>query len=109
MISPVRLAPAISLFLWACASELPEPRVENVDATRSQDQCAALAELRRGRELVVRNCAGCHALKTPQSLPKSAWNRVVDDMRRKHGVQLSDADASAIVTYMNQMASETSL
>lgn len=108
MISPIRLASAFALLFWACTSELPEPRSEHVDLTRGQDQGAALAELRRGRELVVRNCAGCHALTLPNSLPKGAWNRVVDEMRRKHGVQLSDGDAAAIVTYMNQMAGEPS-
>jgi mono/diheme cytochrome c family protein len=92
--------------LSACGSALPEPRLEDTTSVAGS-QAVSLDELRRGRQAVVAHCAGCHAIRTPDSLPARDWPAVVDNMRNQQHVQLSDSEAAAIVAYLSTMASKT--
>jgi mono/diheme cytochrome c family protein len=88
----------------SCGSALPEPRLED---TPNSDKPGAesLIELQRGRALTIANCAGCHALKLPHSMPPEAWASEVRSMRRERGLRLTDSEADAIAAYMRAMAS----
>ncbi|MGE0400084.1 MAG: hypothetical protein AB7T06_25430 [Kofleriaceae bacterium] len=57
--------------LGACAPSLPHATA--VDADRANVE---LAELERGRSIVLKKCGGCH--KPP--LPTDAWQPVMADM-----------------------------
>jgi mono/diheme cytochrome c family protein len=83
-----------------CAAGLPHPNSEDVDQAVQRWPGTTVAELGRGRELYVRTCAGCHALKSPDAVPPAQWEREVADMRRRHGVTLKDDEADSIIRYL---------
>lgn len=63
----------------ACATlAQPTPVDAAWAATRWPD--ATEDELRRGRALYVKRCAGCHALRLPERYPASTWEHHVDEM-----------------------------
>jgi mono/diheme cytochrome c family protein len=90
-----------SLVAAACGGPAV-PRPTAADATRGQERFAdlTLADLQHGRTLYVGRCGGCHALKPPSELPAEQWQAEVAEMRQKNGVELSDAEAEAIVRYL---------
>ena len=57
-----------------------------------------------GRSLYVESCRGCHALKLPHEIPAEQWAHEVAEMRQKQAVELSDAEADAIVRYLWSLA-----
>jgi len=83
-----------------CAAGLPHPGPEDASQASARWPGTTVAELGRGRELYVRTCAGCHALKSPDAVPPAQWEREVTEMRGRHGVSLSDDEADAIIRYL---------
>lgn len=106
MNTPARLhAIAIAMALVAavgiagCASAIPHPKESDVSAAREAGyQDATLPQLARGRDLYVQNCAGCHALFTPEQRTPEQWPDDVADMRQD--TELTDAEADAVTRYL---------
>lgn len=88
----------------SCSTALPEPRLEDTSSSE-QHLAASLGALQRGRALTIANCAGCHALKLPHSVPPEAWAAEVRAMRRERGLRITDDEADAIIVYLRAMAS----
>lgn len=84
----------------ACSAGLPQPTAADASRAKARWPSASLEELDRGRDLYVRKCAGCHALKSPGEIEPGRWEKEVAEMRQDHEVELSDAEASAIVQYL---------
>jgi hypothetical protein len=63
-----------------------------------------LSDLERGRALYVERCRGCHALKLPHEVPAERWAQEVGEMREQQSVELTDAQADAIVRYLWSLA-----
>lgn len=73
----------------------PPPHATAADAARAN---VALAELERGRTIVVGKCAACH--KPP--LPTDRWQPVMDDMAKRSRL---DAEQRHLVEqYLSVMA-----
>jgi len=101
------LAFPLLLAVWGCGgSPIPQPTA--ADASRGSVHFAdlTLSELNQGRSLYVSRCGSCHVLKRPLELPPEQWQTEVTEMRQKNGVQLSDAEARAIIRYLTVAASE---
>jgi mono/diheme cytochrome c family protein len=92
--------------LVACGGS-PIPRPTQADAARGSARFPGLtlAELSQGRTLYVSRCGSCHTLKPPAELTAKRWETEVGEMRANNGVQLSDAEAQAIVRYLTVAAS----
>jgi mono/diheme cytochrome c family protein len=88
-----------------CAAGLPHPSAADASQASARWPGTTVAELGRGRELYVRTCAGCHALKSPDAVPAGQWEREVTEMRGRHGVSLSDEEADFIIRYLYSVGS----
>jgi cytochrome c5 len=87
--------------LAACGgSAIPQPTAADASRGRAHFPGLTLNELQQGRSLYVSRCGSCHVLKRPAELSATQWQSEVDDMRSKNGVELSDAEAQAIVRYL---------
>lgn len=76
----MRLA-ALAL-LAACAR--PPPVATEADAARAH---VALAELERGRSLLLARCGSCHDTPLPSREPAADWPRRVGDMAARAGLR----------------------
>ena len=56
-----------------------------------------------GKEIFVRMCANCHALKrvTKVRFPKKFWESVVDDMVSR-GAEGTEEEASVVISYLSR-------
>ena len=98
LLGPVVLCAAL---LAACGgSAIPEPSASDASRGAAHFPDVTLAELEHGRSLYVSRCGSCHVLKRPMELPAERWEGEVAEMRSKHGVKLSDAEAQAIARYL---------
>ena len=71
----VRLALGLALGLAACHSA--PPRATALDAQRGNVE---LAELQRGRALMVTKCGNCHRPPLPSEHPAASWPEKLDEM-----------------------------
>lgn len=97
---PLQFWAALAFLAAACGSALPSPTPTDVALASKRWPDASAHQLEQGRSLYARKCASCHALKTPEEVPPEQWSGEVADMRARKGVQLSDAEADAIVRYL---------
>jgi len=95
---------ASAALLVACASGLREPTSADAERARAKYADASLDELSHGRALYVARCAGCHALKSPDSIAPEKWRGEVRAMRKERGVALAEADGEAIVRYLEAVS-----
>ena len=86
--------------LAACSTGLPHPTASDASRAAARWPGASVEDLSQGRELYVRSCAGCHALKSPTEVPPGQWAHEVQDMRQRHGVSLTDREADLMVRYL---------
>ena len=98
----------ISLLLlglpWACAGLLPEPRVEDLARSNTSYPGLQLLDLRQGRALYMKNCAGCHALHAPSQLDSFQWERIMSKMQLK--AKINDSTKDSIMKYLLTFAKE---
>jgi len=83
-----------------CAAGLPAPTSADVVRASQRYPGATAERLAEGRSLYVKNCAGCHTLKSPAEVPAAQWAEEVEEMRQEHGVRLTDDEASAMTAYL---------
>lgn len=87
--------------LAACGGRaVPEPTAADASRGSAHFPDLTLGELHQGRSLYLSRCGSCHALKRPAELLPEQWQVEVNEMRNKNGVELSDAEARAIVRYL---------
>jgi hypothetical protein len=91
--------------LSSCASSLREPTAADAERLRAKYGDASRAELARGRDRYVARCAGCHALKDPDSVAPQRWRAEVGQMRQKFGVVLDEGEGEAIIRYLEAVSS----
>jgi len=86
--------------IGACAPALPHATGEDVRIARTRWPAVSARDLEAGRELYVRYCAGCHALKTPDAVEPERWSAEVARMRELEDVKMNDSDAELVVRYL---------
>jgi cytochrome c5 len=67
--------------LAACTP--PPPLVTPADADRTH---LAMADLQRGRDLLLAKCGGCHDVPLPSSQTPAQWGPRMDDMAQRAGL-----------------------
>lgn len=77
--------------ILGCASALYVPSGEMADKQ-------LLAELRKGRELYIRNCSSCHNLYLPDQFEQHAWEFQLMEMQKK--ALISDETRELIFKYI---------
>jgi len=93
------ILPLVLLALpWACAGLLPEPRAEDLVRSNPTYPGLQLLDLRQGRSLYMRNCAGCHALHAPSQLDRLQWERTMAKMQLK--AKIDDGTRDNIMKYL---------
>jgi len=74
---------ALLVVLAGCVRPAP-PVATAVDADRAHVE---LAELERGRELLVKKCGGsCHVVPLPTQHAPAEWPRMLDEMSERSGL-----------------------
>jgi Cytochrome c1 len=63
---------------------------------------ASLAELKKGRQLYISNCASCHSLYEPERYDTARWRRIMDRMAPKS--HLNDENKALIWKYVTKGA-----
>jgi len=93
------------LTLSACEASLPAPLAS--DAARLEGSLAgsSVRDLEQGRTLYSQRCAGCHALRAPESETPESWRREVHQMRATKGVRISDDEERRITAYLISISS----
>ena len=61
---------------------------------------ASLAELKKGRELYINNCASCHTLYEPERYDTARWNRIMNKMAPK--AHINNQDKALILKYVTK-------
>ena len=90
---------SVLLLLLAAACGGTPPPATPADAQRAN---VALAELERGRTLLIQKCRGCHRPPVPSERPASDWPHEVGEMAERSKV---DADEQrAIALYLVTLA-----
>lgn len=98
------LALLIPLLPLACASLLPEPRLEDVARVQGTWPQLQLSDLRDGRKLYVTHCSGCHSLHPPGELTGREWEKVMVKMQVK--ARIEDGTRDRIMKYLLTYARE---
>jgi len=75
-----RLSASLLLCAAACAPSVLAPTEADARRAAAANPGATEADLRRGYELYLTRCAGCHALHRPQELAPGQWPRVLQKM-----------------------------
>ncbi len=101
------LLPALLVVFWACSPGLPQPDARDASRAQTRWPDSSLDELGRGRELYVKSCSGCHALKAPTAVDPAQWDAKVSKMRKRHGVKITDEEADVIVRYLWTVATRS--
>ncbi len=93
---------ALALVVATACATLAEPTPVDAAwaATRWPD--ATEDELRRGRALYVKRCAGCHALRLPERYPSSTWAEHVDEMAKR--AKLPGDEREVMLRYLVTMS-----
>ncbi|MEZ4368017.1 MAG: hypothetical protein R2939_17315 [Kofleriaceae bacterium] len=70
-----------ALGLAACARRVPPPVTPAaVDHAQARWADASVAQLERGRAVLMARCAGCHLTPLPSDLAAAAWPANLDEM-----------------------------
>lgn len=77
------------------------PVATEADATRSN---AALGDLKRGRELLIGNCSGCHLPPSPRDHRAADWPSEVAEMRER--AKLTPDEVALITQYLTAFADQ---
>ncbi len=80
----------IIAFLISCSSKLYTP----IQSTAT----ISLAELQKGRNLYITNCASCHQLYEPNKYNATEWVTIVDEMQPK--AKITDEQKKLIYDYL---------
>lgn len=75
------------------------PVATEADATREN---VALADLQRGRDLLIHHCSGCHLTPSPRDHRAADWPAEVDEMRERS--KLEPAEVALITQYLTAFA-----
>jgi cytochrome c5 len=78
----VVVAAAMSLSIGCATSSGSLPLPEQLTAPSRAGAEDDIASMRRGRALVVTECATCHRLYWPQECSPEEWERIIRDMGR---------------------------
>lgn len=81
--------------LAGCAVYAPEP-----DARMAGGDESRLSDLRRGRELYVGKCSGCHSLIPVDRFDDARWGAEVEEMLRLKKVRLDRPDQDRLLLYL---------
>lgn len=85
-----------------CAGLLPEPRVEDLVRSNPTYPGLQLSDLRQGRALYMKYCAGCHALHAPSERDSLQWERSMSKMQLK--AKIDDGTKDSIMKYLQTFA-----
>ena len=77
--------------LMSCASQLYTP-LESVGNI-------PLADLKKGRETYVNNCASCHSLYMPEKYSNVQWAENLEEMQQK--AKITDFEKAQIYGYLS--------
>ena len=102
----VRVLSFLSSALFAIfVFELTSCETSNYAPVPSKEMVAAshrrgvdLAQLERGRQLLVHRCIECHTLPPMWKYSKEDWPKIVNDM--SHRASLKPADRDAVIAYI---------
>lgn len=94
------VAAAFAVVLGCATLAQPTPVDAAWAAARWPD--ASEDELRRGRALYVKRCAGCHAVRLPERYPSSTWEQHVDEMATR--AELPAAERELMLRYLLTMS-----
>lgn len=92
---------AFCLVAVAACSAAAVPPVASTDARWASERWpgTTVAELSRGRDVVVSRCSGCHALPRPEVKSPDEWSSVLDEMAAR--AKLSAADRDLALRYLS--------
>lgn len=76
--------------LTSCATELYIPK----EATTA----VSLEDLKKGRELYVKKCSGCHQLYLPKQFNEKEWEMTLNIMQEE--AEISDEEVQLILQYI---------
>lgn len=77
------------------------PVATEADATRSN---AAVADLNRGRQLLIHSCSGCHLTPSPRDHRAADWPSEVAEMRER--AKLTPDEVALITQYLTAFADQ---
>ena len=89
-----------ALGLWPGCASLPEPQASDVERAKAKWTDVDLADLKRGREIYVLRCSGCHTLHLPNERSPDEWARIVAEMENEEEVSLTHQERESIVLYL---------
>jgi len=72
-----------AVFVGLVACTTPPPQVTALDAERAN---VGLAQLERGRTLLISKCSGCHATPMPGQVRASEWPKKLEEMAQRSGL-----------------------
>ena len=81
--------------LAGCGVYLPEP-----DLGMAGGDEARLTGLRRGRELYINKCSGCHALFPADRFDDARWSSEVGEMIRLKKVRMGEEERDRLLWYL---------
>lgn len=81
---------AMAILFGSCANGYL-PTAENLASPKGSSNTDK-QRLNQGRSLVVGNCASCHRMIYPQELSLKNWKRILPNMARRAGFDLSEQE-----------------
>lgn len=93
-------AALVALVLAGCGGSWI-PVATEADAVRAS---STVAELNRGRTLLVGSCGNCHQAPSPRDRRAAEWPDEVEEMRER--ADLEPGEAEAITRYLAAFASD---
>lgn len=72
----------VLVILAGCAAQ-PPPLATPMDAERAD---VPIADLQRGRQLLIAKCGGCHDVPVPNDQSHAEWSPRLDDMAQRAGL-----------------------
>ncbi len=92
---------AILFVLYCCTPKISPPTETDVDYGRTFWSDCSLEKLTEARNLYIKKCGGCHALKSPQSLTEEKWRKILPAMTIK--AKLNPAQHDLLLNYILTM------
>jgi hypothetical protein len=89
------LVPALAGLLAGCTVNVPRP-----DALMAGGDEALLSELRRGREIYVDKCSGCHSLHPVDAFDDARWKAEVLEMSAAKKIRLAESERDTLLRYL---------
>jgi hypothetical protein len=80
----------VVLILTSCATELYVPKQASANTS--------LADLKKGRDLYVKKCSGCHQLYLPKQYDEKNWKINLNMMQAE--AEISDEEKQLIYQYI---------